>query len=258
MGANWRHTYQRSIYYLATSSNGSATAYVFRHDGRTLIFSEYNGSFYPQSDINDRLTGSAATGWTYTIGDTEEVETYDTDGRLLTIRNRTGLTHYLQYDQDGRLASVSDDFGHTLGFTYATTAGSLTAENQIASMVDPAGRVYQYGYNNGTSALTSVTYPDSTSRQYVYAGPTARALTSIVDENGATFATFAYNGFGEATLSTHAGNADKVSITYTKNGFTHWGPATIVDALGTSRTYQYTNVLGVARVTSVSQPAASG
>ena len=65
IGANWRHTYQRSIYDVSGSASGATSATAFRHDGRVLSFIEHNGAFYSQADISDRLMGSAATGWTY-------------------------------------------------------------------------------------------------------------------------------------------------------------------------------------------------
>jgi len=254
IGANWRHTYQRSIYYVEANSAGASTAFAFRHDGRVLIFTEKAGTYYAQPDINDRVVGNKTTGWTYTIADTEEVETYDPDGRLLSIRDRGGSTHTLQYGADGRLASVADDFGHTLTFTYAQEGGANGVDFQLVTMTDPAGAIYQYAYDSAP-ALSSVTYPDGAIRQYVMGG---RALTDIIDENGATYATFTYNQYGEATGSTHALNAGKVTISYTKNGWVNWGNATVVDALNTSRLYQFTPVHGVPRLTAVSQPAASG
>lgn len=256
IGANWRHTYQRSIYYVGDPTATASTAFAFRHNGRVLSFVEYNGAFYPQADVSDRLTGSPSTGWTYTSAANDDVETYDADGRLLSIRSRGGLTHTLAYDADGRLTSVTDDFGRALTFAYDTPAGSASAVARVASMTNPAGGIYQYGYTGAN--LTSVTYPDTNTRQYVYAGSTARALTGIIDESNVTFATFAYNQFGEATLSTHSGGAEQVSVSYVKAGITNVGPATVLDALGASRTYQFTNVLGVAKVTSITQPGASG
>jgi RHS repeat-associated protein len=256
IGANWRHTYQRSIYYSESTEDAVSTAFVFRHDGRVFPFTRLGDSFYPQGDISDRLTGSPATGWTYTSAANDEVETYDADGFLRSIRSRGGLTHTLAYDVDGRLTTVSDDFGRALTFSYGAAAGEENAEYQITGMTDPAGGTYVFGYGSG-STLTSVTYPGSAVRQYVYGGSTARALTGIVDESGATFATFAYNQHGEATLSTHAGNAGHVSISYTKAGITNVGPATVTDALGMARVYQFTNVLGVAKLTSITQPAAT-
>ncbi len=146
IGANWRHTYQRSIYYVDVASGGASTAFVVRHDGRVLVFAEFNGAYYPQQDISDRLAGSPATGWTFTTADDEEVETYNADGRLESIRNRAGYTHTLTYDQNSQLTSVTDGFGHALTLTYAPENGAGGVDFQLVSMTDPAGGVYQYAY----------------------------------------------------------------------------------------------------------------
>ena len=105
---NWKTDY-RSIYYLGDSTAVGSTAFAFRHDGRVLSFVEYNGAFYPQADISDRLTGSASTGWTYTSAAGDEVETYDTDGRLLSMRHRT-----MPIAGRGRIA-IPDAFREFLG-----------------------------------------------------------------------------------------------------------------------------------------------
>jgi RHS repeat-associated protein len=257
IGANWRHNYQRSIFYQLNNSSGVSSATAFRHDGKVLTFVQHSGAYYPSEDISDRLTGSPSTGWTYVAAQTDETETYDTDGRLLTIRNRAGSTHTLQYDADGRLQSVSDGLGNTLTFSYSLPAGDPNAVQRITSVTAPGSSLYQYGYGPNAT-LTSVTYPGGTSRQYQYNGPTARALTGIVDESGVTFATFAYDAYGQATSSAHAGGAGQVTVSYTKTLVTQTGPATITDASGAARTYNYSNIHGVAKVSSIVQPASSG
>ena len=257
IGANWRHNYQRSIFYQLSNSSGVSSATAFREDGRVLAFVHHNGAFYPAEDIADRLTGSPSTGWTYISAATEETESYDADGRLLSIKSRAGITHTLQYDADGRLASVSDDFGNTITFGYSLAAGDPNAVQRITTVTVPGGGIYQYGYGTN-STLTSVTYPNSTSRQYQYTGPTPRALTAVLDENGATFATWTYDAYGQATSSAHAGGAEQVAVAYTKTSLIQTGTATLTDAAGAVRTYSYLNVHGVPKVSSVAKPAASG
>ena len=258
MGGNWRHTYQRTIRFVPASPGSVTGALVYRQDGRVYAFVAYNGGYAPPADVNDRLVKPVAGGWQYTIADTGEVETYDEDGRLLSIRNRAGLAQTLTYDTDGRLVSVSDSFGRLLTFGYALPAGDPDAIQQITSITDPAGNTYHYGYGaNGT--LVSVTYPDTAVRQYQYAGsPYSRALTGIIDENGGAYATYGYDANGQANLSEHAGGAGRVQVTYADTSDIFLGNATVVDALGTSRIYAFVNVLGVAKVSSVTQPAAGG
>lgn len=259
IGANWRHTYLRSLYYLFNDPVGAATVFAYRHDGRALAFVEFNGAYYPQADVSDRLTGSPATGWTLTSAEGDEVETYNADGRLTSIRNRAGQTHTLQYDADSRLASVTDQHGRMLTFAYALAAGDPNSVYRLVSMTDPAGNTYQYGYG-ANSTLTSVTYPGNRVRQYLYENSAfPRGLTGIIDENQVRYATFGYNSIGLANLSEHAGSAGRVTVTNDTSADIFLDPSvTATDAKNVTRTYTYSSVFGVARNTGITQPAASG
>jgi RHS repeat-associated protein len=173
----------------------------------------------------------------------------------------------------GLLISAQDAFGHALNITY-------DAQSRLSTLTDPAGGLYQYAYD-GNGNLSSVTYPDGTSRQYLYnesaftAGvsqPTA--LTGIMDESGNRYATFGYNATGQAVLSAHAGGADSVTVNYTSPPTVHCFSTvdssayityttcmntiptgtTITDALGTTRNYGFTSVLGSNHVTGADQP----
>jgi RHS repeat-associated protein len=142
--------------------------------------------------------------------------------------------------------------------SYGTPAGEDNAENRVVSLIDPDGKVYQYGYGDN-STLTSVMYPDNRVKRYQYApSPYSRALTGVIDENGNSYATYAYDDDGQASLSEHAGGAGRVQVTYVDDSDFRTGTATVVDALGTTRTYTFSNVLGVAHIATITQPAAGG
>jgi RHS repeat-associated protein len=256
VGANWRHTYQRTIRLIQATSITNAHAY--RHDGRVLVFVDTGTAYVPQADINDRLVRLPSGEWQYTEAATEQIENYDADGRLTSIVDRNGSVQSLSYDSDGRLTTVSDQWGRSLTFTYAAAAGDPNAVNRVETVTVPGGAVYTYGYGaNGT--LTSVTYPDTRTRQFQYTSATyPRALTGVVDEAAAQFATYAYDSAGQATLSEHAGGAGHVQVTYSDTSDTSLGNATVIDGAGASRTYTFINKLGIAKVASISQPAASG
>jgi YD repeat-containing protein len=254
LGPNWRSTYDRAIRF--TDSVAFPTVYAYRHDGRTLHFRLKNGVFAGDADIADRLeqlnNGSGViTGWRYTIAETEDVETYDSSGKLLSIRSRSGLTLTLTYDGGGRLSQVTDAFGRTLTFTYGV-AGALE------TFTDPNGRTFSYGYS-AAGNVSSVTYPDSTTRSYIYneaentGGATLPfAMTGVVDEMSSRYATFKYDG-GEAAVSTeHAGGTQKYSFQYSGTD------TVVIDPLGQSRVYGYAWLHGMAKIISMSQPCASG
>ncbi|WP_455155342.1 hypothetical protein [Cupriavidus campinensis] len=81
--------------------------------------------------------------------------------------------------------------------------------------------------------LSSVTYPDGTTRRYLYENlQFPWALTGITDEKGVRFATYGYDLLGRATSTEHAGGVDKFQLSFLGNGQT-----SVTTADGTSRTF---------------------
>jgi YD repeat-containing protein len=286
LAANWLHTYNRS---LKVASNGTITTmYVYRPDGRLLFFSPSAGSWIPDADITDKVielkdTLGVITGYQYTIGATQEVETYDMNGRILSIKDRSGLTETLSYSCSpvsvtcpvatpttvapylGLLIKVTDNFGNTLNFTY-------NAVGQMATLTDPANNITRYSYDT-VGNLKTVTYPDDTpadltnnpKKTYVYgsdAGETVNtsgvlqpnALTGIIDENGVRYATYKYDASGKAISTEHAGSVEKYSLNYAPDGTS----TAVTDPLGSIRTTHFTTILGVVKPTGTDQPGGSG
>ncbi len=176
--------------------------------------------------------------WTLTLPNSD-VETYNTGGQLTSITTREGFTTTLTYSSTGIL--ITDGFGRTLTI-------ALDGTGRITTVTDPAGGVTTYGFTGsaevGDEALTSITYPDTRIRQYTYSEIGGRQhLTSIIDENGHTYASYAYNSSGRIVSTQHAGGADAHTFSYTTNFQTTRHPsATIVDPLGKSRDYTFDQV----------------
>ena len=261
LGALWRHDYQRHIVISAVSGDQASAVKVYRADGRRYNLSRVAGIWKPDADVTDTLVqrldafGSPA-GWTYTTA-SDEVETYDAEGRLIALEPRGGVTQTLVYDDTtGQLQTIDDGLGHrlTLGYLFIPAF----AQYRLDSLSDPAGGVYRYRYD-GANHLSSVTYPDLKTRGYHYNKPDyarganlPHALTGITGENGVRLATYRYNAQSRAIGSEHAGGANKVSLAYHPDG-----SATVTDALGTARTYGFQTILGVIRNTGLSQPCPS-
>ena len=241
IGRFWRHTYDRSILYVESGAITTASAY--RADGKVIAFNLYNGAFASQKDVDDRLEKTAA-GWKLTTS-TDDVELYDADGKLLSMTTRGGLVQTLTYDDRALLISVTDSFGRALRFRYGAAA-------RLVEMTDPAGGIFAYAYDT-TGNVTSVTYPDAKTRTYVYnelvnTSNTNQpsALTGIIDENNARFSTWRYDAVGRAIYSGQANGVNATSLNFSS------GSSTVTDALGQVRTYRYSPVQGVNKITSVS------
>jgi YD repeat-containing protein len=259
---------------------------MYRADGKALTFTlNSTGIWITDADITDTLvqlkdaTGTV-TGWKYTTA-ADEVELYDADGKLQSITNYSGLTQTLTYADGttgpnggyvldaagnptatilpaGLLIRVTDVSSHSLNFGY-------DAANRIAKMTDPVGGIYQYAYDPNNN-LASVAYPDNKTRQYLYNEPAytsgtnlPNALTGIIDENGARFATWTYDAQGRATSSEHAsGGVDKHTLSFTTDASGNPLSTTVTDPLLTARTYNFQTILGVVKSTGQSQPGGSG
>jgi YD repeat-containing protein len=218
-----------------------------RPDHRVFIFTLQNGQWVTDADVQlklARLTDVAGNtvGWQI-VAEDGDVETYNADGNFSSRVNRAGLG-YSRTTPSSTSALLTDSMGRTLQLSYGSP--------NLAALTDPAGNVtsYSYGANNNTAL---VTYPDGAVRQYHYENTTSpNALTGITDERGVRYATYGYDANGKATLTEHAGGANRHTLSFGSN------TTTFTDALGTSRTQTFQIIHGVYRLASQSQPGGSG
>jgi len=256
VGNKWTHTYQSSIHVApaplgsdATPQNAVSAILVTHGDGTYSQYTRRGTTYVAESNLPEpvvRLADSTGntTGWEITRL-SDEVEHYDGTGRLQWVRNRAGLKHTLAYNAAGQLTAVSDDFGRSLGFGYDPSG-------HLSSMTDPDGHITSYGYDANGNA-TSVTYHDTKSRTYLYEDVQLNSyLTGIIDERGIRYATFAYDYRGRAILSTHTGDAGKISLSYGDN------TTTVTDAVGTQRVYTYQLINQRPYLVQVDQPCSAG
>jgi RHS repeat-associated protein len=258
MGAGWSATYFQ--YLLPITVTDSATTYnavyAYRPDGRMLVFTEYNGVYSPDGDVADTLA-QTATGWQYQTAD-DTIETYNTSGQLISIAARGHAPLTVNYASgaapgDGP-ASVTDDFGHSLSFSYAATS----SVQYLASITDPAGNTVQYAYDTYGN-LTTVTEPDSTTRNYGYGSspsPSVHLLQSLTDESSVQYSSWTYNNSWQPASSQHAGGVGHYTFSYALSGGS--GSVTVVDPFSTSRTYGQSLIWGVYRMTGASAALSGG
>ncbi|WP_173065893.1 DUF6531 domain-containing protein [Sulfurimicrobium lacus] len=273
IGYNWRTGIQSAvthIVYYETQVNGI--------DNRALKYTLNNNQWVADGDVPEKLTRLAdasgtTVGWTLRKAD-DTLETYDANGRLLSIADRQQRTQTLTYSDGtagpnggyvldaagnattmilplGRVIRLTDSNGRFLRFDYDISL-------QIVMITDPAGGKYRYAYDANRN-LKSVTYPDNKVRTYHYneAANTGganlpHALTGITDENGVRYATYSYDSSGRAIGEAHAGNVDTYGLNFGTNS------TAVTDPLGTVRTYNFQTILGVAKSTGTNQPGGSG
>lgn len=211
---------------------------------RSFVLPSGSSTWSP-SNSADALVQSSSGGWTYKRADDDSVFNFDAGGKLQSKMEPNGWTSSYTYDAAGRLANVSNAFGRTLSFVY-------NGGGQLVSIVIPDGRLISYAYDIA-GRLTSVLYPDGKTRSFFYEKAYfPQALTGIVDEAGVRWGTFAYDGSGRAISSVLAGNVARYQASYPSSGI-----ATVIDPLGTSRSYGYANSAGKLAVISGSSPSGS-
>jgi len=135
----------------------------------------------------------------------------------------------------------------------------------IDTLTSSSGAKVQYLYDKvGNLKQVSKTSADgkSTTRQYHYENSKfPYALTGITDERNVRYASWEYDDQGRATLSTHAGGAEKTTFAYNLTADTSGAVAvdttTVTNALGKSDVYHYAQVAGARRLVSVEGQAST-
>jgi len=250
-GVGWHGSYSRSIstvYYGVFFINGnyqySYAVDVTRDDGKILNFYQNGNLWQSDSDVNSRLI-KVSSGWQYTTG-LDEVEIYNATGQLTSVTDRPGLTQKLSYNAQGYLASVTNAFGRSLSFVYL---GS-----KVSSVTVPNGGIYSYSYDIKNN-LTTVTYPDTTQRKFVYENIAyPNALTGVIDEKGTRYSTDAYDGAGRDISTEFAGGVYKYTLNYS---YLTYGYVSVNDALGVTRSSTFTTINEVPLETQMNQSCPS-
>jgi RHS repeat-associated protein len=232
----WRHSYQRRLYPMA--NNAELLAVLQEDDGKLRHFNTSGEEILNKDGAAAHLQSLGAGGWTIRHRD-DRIETYDSSGLLSAITTRAGVATSLAYDGSGRLSVVSDSFGNSLTLQY-------DGSGRLIGFQHPGGAV-QYTNDPATGRLTTVTYPDATTRSYSYLDPRNRFLiTGIVNEAGVLFASYEYDDRGRVVLTERANGVNRYQYSYGSGGTS----TTVTNPLGASQTYAMANVAGVHKPTS--------
>jgi YD repeat-containing protein len=238
--------------------------------GTTFVPYAYNpvgNSWSTVSNIPETLTWNG-TNWLLTLPDDSvytfdgEAATNNTAGRLLSIQYRGGYTQTLTWNGNAQNTQVSDNFGRSLTFTYGSNGF-------LSQLTDPDGHVFNYTYQDNSNidtyaashgmtvmnlpdpeyGLIGVSYPDSTSVQYLYENTSfPYALTGIIDGRGIRVETTAYDTSGRVTSTQQAGGVGSYAFAYNPTA----GQTTVTNPAGKTTIYSYNaNVAGTSVLTQI-------
>ncbi|MFI0459759.1 MAG: DUF6531 domain-containing protein [Candidatus Thiodiazotropha endolucinida] len=204
-----------------------------RPNGNIIYFRSQNGQWHPIYSTQSNLVLNDSE-WELSLPN-GNTEIYDSDGNLLTINTKDGMSTNFTYE-DGRLAVETDNFGDTLTYHYNDSG-------RLIRITTPEGDI-GYSYGGTGNRLIAVTYTDGSTRQYHYENTSfPYNLTGITDENSQRYANWAYDAYGRVILSEHADGAEQVEFVYNSDGTT-----TVTDAAGAERIYHFTVQQGQLKV----------
>ncbi len=150
-----------------------------------LNFTHTTGEYvrgYVYTDENDIETYFVRKENQPAQSDANDIGTYeDENGNQLvceaTVRTLKMGENTYRFDTNGRLTSITDSHGNAMRIQFAENS------SRIVSVYDGADRLYEFGYNQTTGKLTSITNPDGSSVVYGY---TRNYLNSITYPDGRT------------------------------------------------------------------------
>lgn len=200
---------------------------AYRGDGLVVGFGlsaplASGGTYVTSAGIDDTLT-IIAGGYRYFDAAANLIETYNSVGQITSAADKNGNTLTFTYSAGagtaapaaGYLVNVADNVGRFISFTYTLPAGgNATSDGLISTVAAPGGNVIAATYDAANN-LTTLTWPDSKSRSFLYENPALPwALTGKTDENGVRQATWAYDSAGRAISSDSALGTNHYGVTY--------------------------------------------
>ncbi|WP_411885878.1 LamG-like jellyroll fold domain-containing protein [Polaromonas sp. YR568] len=283
LGGLWESSLHRNI----KLGTGGFGAQLFRGNGRVVNFN-FNPDtnvFDATADVSDKLQ-VIPSGYRYTQVAARTFEEYNAAGQLTLIADAAGSTWSFRYSQAagagapaaGYLLEVTDNTLRSIKFEYTLPAGGVAATDGLLSkIVDTMGRNITAAYTGGN--LVSLTWQDGKTRQFLYENSSLTwALTGVMDENSARYATFGYDSQGRAISTEVGAGVNKYTASYSTPPQTvmtqtydaatqittrvhDWvAPSGVVLTLpnGQTSTVTAANVQGMPALGGMSQPAGSG
>ncbi len=119
-GKGWRGSFSRHIEYILAGDPANASVTMIRDDGSLNYWRIENSIVRPPPDAKGRLelaySNGSIIGFTY-LADDSFIETYDFEGRLLSIENDRGQRLSFTYS-NSLLSTITNATGRALDYAY--------------------------------------------------------------------------------------------------------------------------------------------
>jgi len=212
---------------LAVSSDGTVT--ITTGDGSAVTAEPAGGDTYVLPTWADSTLQANADGTWRFVRHQRTIETFDHQGRLVSVADLNGNTTTLTYQGDD-LAKITDAAGRTIGV-------STDSDGRIVQLTDPMGRSTRYSYDSAGD-LTSAT--DRLGRLTRFTYDASHQLLTMTDPGGGVLAN-TYDTSGRVTRqSDPMGRVTKFSYigdNYSALG----GSTTVTDPDGNVTIQRYVN-----------------
>lgn len=238
IGMNWLLNYDRRV-----ESVSANVAIVTMEDGSYLSFTKtgtntYSPELAGRTEVLTFVSATGTVGWRLKK-ENGDVETYVPSGNggfLSSVDFMTGGGIDILWNASA-ITGISDRNGHTIQFT--------RTNGLISKITLPDGSFVSYTYDS-YRRLTSVIYPNGSSKIYEYSAPLINSivspylglLTRIQDQDGLTSAAFTYDNSGRAISSTGPLNHQKVSLVYGTDS------TQVTNSLGLTETHEFYSPTG--------------
>lgn len=255
-GPNWTHSHNL-VLAMGVDTSGFPPSNLFKlglieSNGTQIAFTQIGNDYEAADGSGDRAVQQGSNWLLYR---SDEVLTFDSNGRLQQRTFENGSTLSYQHDTRGRLLSITHSSGRALLFHYEAAAG----EDLISALSVSGQVVASYTYN-GNGQVATAQYPGNTVRVYHYENASfPRYLTGITTEDARRYGWYNYDAKGRVTCSRHSSDCtgtdagiDGVRLQYTASGTT-----IVTDALGKVSTYGLSPTAGEGyprKVTGVTDP----
>jgi len=234
LGEGWRSNFDKALSFEGNVNGQPWTVSYTKINRERVTFTKDKEGNWVALDNEQETLQKTSQGWQLTNA-RDEVETFNEQGRLLSIQHRGGYQQQLTYNAKDQLVKVSDTFGASVQLAY-------NRHGLLKAMTDPQGNTTHYRYDMSRQLLTKVIYPDSTEilednpyKQYHYNDARfTHSITGITNELGQRIHSMAYDDTGRAILSELGDHAERVDIT-----FNHNRSSTVRNSLGRETTYHF-------------------
>lgn len=152
---------------------------------------------------------ASGSNWILTLKD-GAVETFDSNGRPLSVKSDRGVGLTYAYNGSNQLSSVTHASGRAITFTWSNS--------KVVAITAPNGQAYGYGYN-AAGYLASVVNPGNLgTRTYHYEDSYQPGGLTGISINGVRYSRYAYLADGRAHWSGLEAGIERSTFTYGVDG----------------------------------------